>query len=292
MGYISLVNYKYDTGLHQQQSGPYRAGDDLALAQKYLVVSSGYVDSLGNQVSWYGVNDFGADYGRPVIGPPNSGAYVVDSWRAVPVAVSGYWSDYNFTYYSPSGELSVYNGFRGFTTQKIANAKVSTTYNPPFGIRDTGAYTYYFGDAPSSQSYDPYNTPEGNTSAEGTTGGGVGVINLNALAAGLRVAAIPGDVLEVEVLRTGDAAAQGVGYLDDGTMVVIENGERAIGSVVRVSTTNCVTTAAGRIIFAKLLQEHPEPGSTASVTRLATEQPKWKGPPPAPRSASDRNPRR
>ena len=122
--------------------------------------------------------------------------------------------------------------------------------------------------------------------------GGVGVINLNALAAGLRVAAIPGDVLEVEVLRTGDAAAQGVGYLDDGTMVVIENGERAIGSVVRVSTTNCVTTAAGRIIFAKLLQEHPEPGSTASVTRLATEQPKWKGPPPAPRSASDRNPRR
>lgn len=173
MGYISLVNYKYDTGPHQQQSGPNRIGDDLALAQKYLVVSSGYIDSLGNQVSWFGVNDFGADYGRPVIGPPNSGAYVVDTWRAAPVAVSGYWNDNNVSYYAPSGQLSVYNGFRGYTTQTIANAKVSTTYNPPFGVRDTGAYTYYFGDAPSSQSYDPYNTPASNTSEEGTTGGGV-----------------------------------------------------------------------------------------------------------------------
>lgn len=173
MGYISLVNYKYDTGPHQQQSGPNRIGDDLALAQKYLVVSSGFVDSLGNQVSWFGVNDFGADYGRPVIGPPNSGAYIVDTWRAAPVAISGYWNDNNFTYYAPSGQLSVYNGFRGYTTQTIANAKVLTTYNPPFGVRDTGAYTYYFGDAPSSQSYDPYNTPASNTPAEGTTGGGV-----------------------------------------------------------------------------------------------------------------------
>ncbi|MSR41130.1 MAG: TRAM domain-containing protein [Phycisphaerales bacterium] len=122
--------------------------------------------------------------------------------------------------------------------------------------------------------------------------GGVGVINLNALAVGLRVAAIPGDILEVEVLRSGDTAAQGVGYLDDGTMVVIENGERTIGTVVRVQTTNSVTTASGRIIFAKVLQETPESGSPASVTRLATEQPKWKGPPPPQRSASDRNPRR
>lgn len=173
MGYISLVNYKYDRGPHQQQSGPNRPGDDLAIAQKYLVVSSGYVDSLGNQVSWYGVNDFGADYGRTVPGPPNSGAYVVDTWRAVPVPVSGFWSDYSYTYYSPSGELSIYNGFRGYTTQTIANAKVLTTYNPPFGIRESTVYTYYFGNAPDNQTYAPYNTPAGNTSAEGTTGGGV-----------------------------------------------------------------------------------------------------------------------
>ncbi len=122
--------------------------------------------------------------------------------------------------------------------------------------------------------------------------GGVGVINVNALAVGLRVAAVPGDILEVEVIRSGDTAAQGVGYLDDGTMVVIENGERTIGTVVRVQTTNSVSTASGRIIFAKVVQTTPEPGSAASVTKLATEQPRWKGPPPAPRSASDRNPRR
>ena len=173
MGYISLVNYKYDNGPHQLQGGPNHTDDNLLLTQKYLVVSSGYIDSLGNQVSWYGVNDVGNDYGRPVIGPPNSGAYVVDTWRAVPVPVSGFWSDYNYTYYSPSGELSIYNGFRGYTVQTIANAKVLTSYNPQYGFRNTGAYTYYGGDAPATQGYDPYNTPEGNTSTEGTTGGGV-----------------------------------------------------------------------------------------------------------------------
>ena len=173
MGYISLVNYKYDNGPHQLQGGPNHTDDNLLLTQKYLVVSSGYIDSLGNQVSWYGVNDVGNDYGRPVIGPPNSGAYVVDTWRAVPVPVSGFWSDYNYTYYSPSGELSIYNGFRGYTVQTIANAKVLTSYNPQYGFRNTGAYTYYGGDAPATQEYDPYNTPEGNTSTEGTTGGGV-----------------------------------------------------------------------------------------------------------------------
>jgi hypothetical protein len=173
VGYISLVNYKYDNGPHQLQGGPNHTDDNLLLTQKYLVVSSGYIDSLGNQVSWYGVNDVGNDYGRPVIGPPNSGAYVVDTWRAVPVPVSGFWSDYNYTYYSPSGELSIYNGFRGYTVQTIANAKVLTSYNPQYGFRNTGAYTYYGGDAPATQGYDPYNTPEGNTSTEGTTGGGV-----------------------------------------------------------------------------------------------------------------------
>jgi len=173
VGYISLVNYKYDTGPHQLQGGPNHTDDNLLLTQKYLVVSSGYIDSLGNQVSWYGVNDVGNDYGRSVIGPPNSGAYVVDAWRAVPTAISGFWSDYDYKYYSPSGELSIYNGFRGYTTQTIANAKVLTSYNPQYGVRDMGAYTYYGGYAPSTQTYDPYNTPASLTTSEGTTGGGV-----------------------------------------------------------------------------------------------------------------------
>lgn len=59
MVYASLSNYKRDSGPHRLQSGPSHTSDDLNLVEKYLVVSSGYVDPLGNTVSFYGVNNTG-----------------------------------------------------------------------------------------------------------------------------------------------------------------------------------------------------------------------------------------
>ena len=72
MTYSSLTNWKYDKNLyHSIQSGPQRTSDDLNLTDTYLVVSSGYVYPSGVQQSWYGVNDYGADFGVIRLGPPN-----------------------------------------------------------------------------------------------------------------------------------------------------------------------------------------------------------------------------
>jgi len=149
--YTPLFNYKYDSGPHQIQTGPDH--------EAFRVVSSGIVD-------------IGADYGRVVAGPPNSGIYRTDAWRAVPPAVSGFWTNYQHVDYEPSGVfLSAYEGYRPLGVSTIANAKVQTSYGPQWGVRDTGKYTYFNGAAPSNQSYNPYNTPDGNTAAEGYTGG-------------------------------------------------------------------------------------------------------------------------
>ena len=154
MGYIPLTNYKYDSGLHQIQSGPNH--------EAFLVVSSGIVD-------------VGADLGRIAPGIPNSGLwYVTDDFREVPQAVSGYWIDYTpGVAYQPSGALSAEEGYRPLGFSTIAYAKVQTSFSSNFGVRQTLPYTYFGGVAPDNQDYSPYKTPESNTVAEGITGGGV-----------------------------------------------------------------------------------------------------------------------
>jgi hypothetical protein len=99
--------------------------------------------------------------------------YKSTAYRTVPQAVSGYWTDYENTDYLPTQSLSSYTGYRGLFTTTIAGAKVVTSEGANYGLRDTGKYTYYNGKAPDNQAYSPYNTPDGNTAAEGTTGGGV-----------------------------------------------------------------------------------------------------------------------
>jgi uncharacterized protein YacL len=79
---------------------------------------------------------------------------------------------------------------------------------------------------------------------------GVKVLNLNELANALKPIAIPGEELSVEVVREGKDAGQGVGYLDDGTMVVIENGRRFLNQTINATVTSVLQTAAGRMIFA------------------------------------------
>jgi len=81
---------------------------------------------------------------------------------------------------------------------------------------------------------------------------GAEVINLNDLAAALRPAFLPGETLEVAVLKNGQEAGQGVGYLDDGTMVVVEDGEGVIGRSVTITVTSVLPTAAGRMVFGRI----------------------------------------
>lgn len=79
----------------------------------------------------------------------------------------------------------------------------------------------------------------------------VPVINLNEIANSLRPAFLPGEAFQLRVIKAGEGAGQGVGYLDDGTMVVVEGGREAIGREVPVVVTSTLQTNAGRMIFAR-----------------------------------------
>ncbi|MHC4414533.1 MAG: TRAM domain-containing protein [Planctomycetota bacterium] len=105
---------------------------------------------------------------------------------------------------------------------------------------------------------------------------GVAVLNMNELANAIKSQLIPGDRLAVEIVKRGETAHQGVGYLPDGTMVVVEEAADRIGHEVTISVTNSLQTSAGRMVFGRLA----EPGSTppsSFVERMAsaaTNQPR------------------
>ncbi len=84
---------------------------------------------------------------------------------------------------------------------------------------------------------------------------GVRVLNVNELANALRPVVLPGELLHVYVLREGKEVGQGVAYLDDGTMVVIEQGKKYLGQSVNVTVTSVLQTTAGRMIFTRLADE-------------------------------------
>ncbi len=80
---------------------------------------------------------------------------------------------------------------------------------------------------------------------------GVEVINLNDLASALRPALLPGESVTVKLIKPGEGADQGVGYLEDGTMVVVEHGRRHVGSQIPVKVTSTLQTSAGRMVFGR-----------------------------------------
>ena len=80
---------------------------------------------------------------------------------------------------------------------------------------------------------------------------GVQVLNINELANALKPVVLPGEIMEARVIKEGKEYNQGVAYLDDGTMVVVEQGRNLLGQTVRVMVTSVLQTAAGRMIFAK-----------------------------------------
>lgn len=80
---------------------------------------------------------------------------------------------------------------------------------------------------------------------------GVTVLNVNELANAVKSVLLPGESLHIRIIQEGKEFAQGVGYMEDGTMVVVENGKELIGREINVVVTKILQTAAGRMIFAK-----------------------------------------
>ena len=87
---------------------------------------------------------------------------------------------------------------------------------------------------------------------------GISVLNINDLANALKPAALPDENLEIKIVKEGKEADQGVGYLDDGTMIVVDGGRNHVGKRVSVVVTSVLQTAAGRMIFTKLGHVLPE----------------------------------
>lgn len=84
---------------------------------------------------------------------------------------------------------------------------------------------------------------------------GVPVLNINELAGAVKPAVLPGEELSVQIVREGKEVNQGVAYMDDGTMIVVEHGRQLIGTTSDVVVTSVLQTAAGRLIFAKPKRE-------------------------------------
>lgn len=132
------------------------------------------------------------------------------------------------------------------------------------------------------------------------------VLNINDLSNALKSSLVAGEGLTLKVLRAGEQPGQGVGYLPDGTMVVVEDGEGRIGETVELVVASSLQTSAGRLVFARQAQPEapPQPAPPAdAVAELqpvaaapdAPARPRSPFPPKAPaslRSGTPRNPRR
>lgn len=85
---------------------------------------------------------------------------------------------------------------------------------------------------------------------------GIKILNINDLANSVKVVLLPGEEFNINVIQEGKEYQQGVGYLDDGTMVVIENGQKYLEKTIPVTVTKILQTSAGRMIFAKPVSDH------------------------------------
>ena len=80
---------------------------------------------------------------------------------------------------------------------------------------------------------------------------GIKVLNINELANAIKPVVVSGEEMSVYLVKEGKEPGQAVAYLDDGTMIVVENGRRFVGSSIEVIVTSVLQTAAGRMIFAR-----------------------------------------
>jgi uncharacterized protein YacL len=94
----------------------------------------------------------------------------------------------------------------------------------------------------------------------------VDVVNINDLANSLKVVALPGETMEIRIIKPGEEAEQGIGDLDDGTMVVVEGARNKIGRILIISVTSSLQTSAGKMIFGKFEGFVQEAMGTAQET--------------------------
>ena len=109
---------------------------------------------------------------------------------------------------------------------------------------------------------------------------GITVLNINELAQSLRMQHLPGEQMNVEVTQKGQDNHQGVGYLADGTMVVVEQGNRHIGTNVRVEVVRSLQTAAGKMMFARVIEQRSiaKPTKKQEVAAKVEQKPAAKKP--------------
>ena len=93
---------------------------------------------------------------------------------------------------------------------------------------------------------------------------GVSVLNINELANALKPVVLPGEAMRVFILKEGKEYNQGVAYLDDGTMVVVDNARKLIGKNADIAVTSVLQTTAGKMIFGRLWEENTDSGSYAN----------------------------
>lgn len=94
---------------------------------------------------------------------------------------------------------------------------------------------------------------------------GVSVLNINDLAAALKPVVLPGDQLTIYLSKEGKEKAQAVGYLDDGTMIVVDDARRLIGKRVGIAVNSILQTSAGRMIFARLQENNNAPSASEEI---------------------------
>jgi uncharacterized protein YacL len=131
---------------------------------------------------------------------------------------------------------------------------------------------------------------------------GVDVLILNDVANSLKPAVIPGEQITIHLIKRGEQPGQAVGYLDDGTMVVAEDGGERIGQKVTIAVTSAIQTSSGRLIFGRLTEEYrPAEGPLAETRGTEREESDSDAPrretepvraPSGPRPGRPRNPRR
>jgi uncharacterized protein YacL len=103
---------------------------------------------------------------------------------------------------------------------------------------------------------------------------GVAVLNINELANALKPVVLPGEIMRVFVLKEGKEYNQGVAYLDDGTMVVVDNARRLISKTIDISVTSVLQTTAGKMIFGRFDERthavYEKNGTTTTTTNSST----------------------
>ena len=119
---------------------------------------------------------------------------------------------------------------------------------------------------------------------------GVSVLNINELANSLKPVVLPGEIMKVFILKEGKEFNQGVAYLDDGTMVVVDNARKLIGKTIDVVVTSVLQTTAGKMIFGRFVEPGVAAAQGAAVEREESQRRSRVSPPPQPQVPSPGSP--